>query len=804
MLKDFKASKMFTMLRNGCAVAEIARRLTVSEKTIRSYRDRGLLPSQIERVPRTHRTRVDPLEAFWPEVEVLLKSDARLKPITVLGWLQQKYNLPESDPSEHAVPDSLRRTLERRVHKWKIQHDVQQEVVLPQVHLPGDVIAFDFVDLNVLGVTLNGQQFDHKLFHATLTYSNWQHIHLCYSESFQALATGLQDALHLIGGVPRRVRSDSLTAAVNNLSSEKEFSKQYQGLLNHYGLKGHRINVGKPQENGDVESANGHLKTAIDQALRLRGNRDFEDVNAYREFVKSVVAQRNKKRTAKLREEVDHFNPLPQQRMATYTSLEIHVKSDCIVNIKRNQYSVNSKYRDRKLDVRIHQDSIELWYQGERMEVMPRLAGRGKELIDFRHVIDSLKRKPGAFANYRYQSHLYPTTRFRLAYDTLRQNTSETSAVKQYLEILHAAKHEGLDTVDEILQSLLTSGGEMTAAAVLALIASGQQLPSPMDMDIPPPDLTQFDDLLLNKDGYDDQETSSETRSLDSSISCSEGIEQQLEDYDVQLGLAPTTEGPASADDASAAHASSRAGSSGSVVALAVLDGTNEQRVRDSQPESGSSLDAELAITRGQNVGTISMVAVAAACHSEVRSSAQRSILGSPGERVDFRQSRLGENNVTGGLGGPTSSSRSLGAVHHVPNVGAGTSPGKTRSTDGTLDQEAQQVRSTDHRRSWICATESRRDGSIVHSAIGALRARKCTLEFESSVQQMGTDLQRSDDDGCCRRPFDPSLSDHRVIEDQKLPTGRSSIQINSTDNWHQRYQTVEIKMTEPRNSNCR
>ena len=110
MLKDFKASKMFTMLRNGCAVAEIARRLTVSEKTIRSYRDRGLLPSQIERVPRTHRTRVDPLEAFWPEVEVLLKSDARLKPITVLGWLQQKYNLPESDPSEHAVPDSLRRT----------------------------------------------------------------------------------------------------------------------------------------------------------------------------------------------------------------------------------------------------------------------------------------------------------------------------------------------------------------------------------------------------------------------------------------------------------------------------------------------------------------------------------------------------------------------------------------------------------------------------------------------------------------------------------------------------------------------
>lgn len=799
MLKDFKASKMFTLLRNGCAVAEIARRLTVSEKTIRTYRDRDLLPSQVERAPRTHRTRVDPLEAFWPEIEALLKSDPQLKPITVLGWLQQKHNLPESDPSEQVVPDSLRRTLERRIHKWKIQHDVQQEVVLPQVHLPGDVIAFDFVDLNVLGVTLNGQQFDHKLFHATLTYSNWQHIHLCYSESFQALSTGLQDALHLIGGVPRRVRSDSLSAAVNNLSSDKEFAKQYQGLLNHYGLKGHRINVGKPQENGDVESANGHLKTAIDQALRLRGNRDFEDVNVYREFVQSVVAQRNKKRTAKLCEEVEHFTPLPQQRMVTYTSLQVHVKSDCVVNIKRNQYSVNSKYRDRKLDVRIHQDTIELWYQGERMEVMPRLTGRGKELIDFRHVIDSLVRKPGAFANYRYQSHMYPTTRFRLAYDTLRQNTSEASAVKQYLEILHAAKHEGLDTVDEILQSLLTSGGEMTAAVVLALIASRQQLPSPMDMDIPPPDLTQFDDLLLDKDAYDDQEVSSETRSLDSSISCSEGIEPRLDDYDAQLRLSPTTEGPASADDAPVAHSSSRTGSSRSVVALAVPNGTDEQRVRVSQPESGSPLDAKLAITRGQNVGTISMVAVAAACHSEVRSSAQRIVLGSTGERADIRESRIRENHVAFGFGGSTSSSRSLGTVHHMPNVGSGTSPGKTRSTAGTSDQEAEQVRSAGHRRSGLCATESRRDGSIVHSAIGALRTRKCTLEFESSIQQMGTDLQGSDDNGSSCRPSHPSLSDHRVTEDQKLSTGRGPIQINSTVNRQQGYKKTVIEPTEAR-----
>ena len=795
MLKDFKASRMFTMLRNGCAVAEIARRLPVSEKTIRTYRDRDLLPSQIERAPRTHRTRIDPLEAFWPEIEALLESDPRLKPITLLGWLQQKHNVPGCDPSDQVAPDTLRRTLERRVHKWKLEHDVEQEVVFPQIHQPGDVMAIDFVDLNCLSVSVRGEQLDHKLFHAVLTYSNWEHLHLCYSESYEALATGLQDALYRAGGVPQRVRSDSLSAAVNNLSSDKEFAKQYQGLLNHYGLKGHRINVRKPQENGDVESANGHIKTAIDQALRLRGNRDFETVAAYNEFVQSLAAVRNDKRKSKLRQEVEQFTPLPQQRLATFTGLDVHVKSDCVVHIKRNQYSVSSKYRGLILEVRIHQDTVELWYQGERMEVMPRLSGRGKELIDFRHVIDSLIRKPGAFANYRYRSHLYPTTRFRLAYDTLVKNTTELSAVKQYLKILHAAKHEGLDTVDEILQSLLTSGGEMTAAAVLAQIASGQRLPSPMDMEIALPDLTEFDDLLLDKDAYNDQETYCQTSQLVLPAASSGGFEALLDEYDAHLGLASATEGSASTDDPPATQPNSRTGSPGSVVALAVPGGTDGQGVRVSEPESDRPLEEGCAVARGQDLGTVSMVAIAPACHSAVRNPAQRIVLGSPGERVDLRQSGLGKNDATGSLGGSTRSSRTLGVIHDLPNAGAGTAPSQTRPANGALDQEAEQVRSADHRRPGVCATESRRDGSIVHAAVGALRARKRSIELESTVQQMGANLQRSDDDGCSHRPTDSPLRNHRA-EDQELPIGRSQIEINPIFSCIQGFQSSVVAFT--------
>lgn len=202
MITDVRASEVFLLLRVAESVASIARRLKMSEKTVRKYRDAEQLPSQIERAERSYRTREDPLCEFWDEIVALLEHDSRIKPYAILDWLKQKYNLPDEEPR---VSDSIRRTLERRVQSWKLQHGVEQEVKFPQIHHPGDVIAFDFVVMNSLKVTLDGKPFDHMLFHAVFTYSNWEYVHLCHSQSFEALSAGLQDALHLAGGVPCRL-----------------------------------------------------------------------------------------------------------------------------------------------------------------------------------------------------------------------------------------------------------------------------------------------------------------------------------------------------------------------------------------------------------------------------------------------------------------------------------------------------------------------------------------------------------------------------------------------------------------------
>ena len=765
MITDVRASKLFLLLQEGQSVARIARRLKMSEKTIRKYRDLDQLPSQLDRPQRNYRTRQDPLEKFWEEIETRLQQDPKLKPYAILDWLKQKYNSPEGEPR---VTDSIRRTLERRVQRWRLEHGVQQEVKFPQVHHPGDVIAFDFVVMNSLKITVGGKPFDHMMFHSVFTYSNWEYVHLCHSESFEALSTGLQDALHRAGGVPRRVRSDSLSAAVNNLSNDKEFAKQYRDLLGHYGVQGHRINVRKPHENGDVESSHGHFKDALDQALRLRCSRDFASVDDYLKFVRELIGRRNAQREPKFREEIPTLGPLPPQRRSTCTSSLVTVKSDSVIRVKRNAYSVDSKYIGLQLEVRIHQDHLELWYQNKCLERLPRQLGYNKEAIDFRHVIDSLIRKPGAFVNYKYVNHMYPTTRFRIAYDTLRKNTTDASAVKQYLQLLHAAKHEGLDVVDDVLRWFLSTGQGIQVAAVLDVVASKQQLPAPTDVDVDAPNLSDFDSLLQHKDVYDDQET--------------QHVEPQVQDDESSRGLAAydrhreaagATEGVTTTDVPRMSSVDGRASGAGTMDSHPIPSGPGREGMPNQNSESRPAFDAQCQAVGWQDVGPSQLVTVAAASHATVRDAFPGRLLGSPRQPVDLREARLGKNNAVICVGGPTGEARSSSALLDLPDVGSGVVARQAGPTLRACDQEAPQVRRLDHRRFGLRSTESRGDGSVVHSAGGTIRTGQRSGQFESSFFKMGANLQRPDDDRRCDRPTDPSLRHHRT-QHLQLSTRRS------------------------------
>ena len=496
MVKDQQVRRLFTLLQteNSQAVAAVQAGLDV--KTARKYRRLGKLPSEA-RITHNWRTREDPFAEVWEEVRQELAGNPGLEAKTLLAALQRKY------PGR--FQDGQARTLQRRIKTWRALEGPAKEVFFAQVHEPGRLCASDFTHLSDLGITIAGQPFDHMVYHFVLTYSNWEQCTVCFSESFESLAEGLQNALWALGGVPAEHRTDRLSSAVNNLvkdadqQREPAFTRRYQALLAHYGLTGRKIQAGKANENGDVEQRHYRFKQALDQALMLRGSRDFTTREAYERFMGELIDQLNAGRQRRLAEELPVLYSLPDNRYESCQRFNALVDSGSLIHVDRNAYSVASRLIGETVEIRLYVEHLEVWYAQRLIDRLPRLRGRNKHRVSYRHIIDWLVRKPGAFEQYRYREDMFPTSRFRMAYDSLKQ-THGDRASKAYLLILHLAARETEAGVDEALRHLLHEGQPISFEAVEALVRRAQEIPSATQVTVEPVDLAGYDALMAGSE----------------------------------------------------------------------------------------------------------------------------------------------------------------------------------------------------------------------------------------------------------------------------------------------------------------
>ncbi len=460
-------------------------------KTARKYQAAGKLPSEL-RGERNWRTRPDPFAEVWEDVRKQIATSPGLEAKTLFAAMQRE------QPGRFA--DGQLRTLQRRIKSWRAMEGPAREVFFSQQHEPGRLCASDFTHMTELGVTIGGQSFPHLVYHFVLTYSNWETAMLCYSENFEGVSEGLQNALWELGAVPARHRTDSLSSAVNNMSDREEFTGRYQGLLKYYGLEPERIQVGKANENGDVEQRHHRLKNAVAQELLLRDSRDFAGIEEYQRFLKDLLKRLNAGRRTRLAEEMAVMKPLPARRMESYKREQVKVDSGSLVWVDRNTYSVNSRLIGERVEARLYLDRVEVWYAQQKVEELPRLRGRSKHRVDYRHIIDWLVRKPGAFESYRYREDLFPSSQFRMAYDTLRE-TRPQSASKEYLKILELAAKQSEARVEDALRVLLGNGEPegIHSQAVEALLVEAERIPSVTSVEIAPVDLASFDALYRER-----------------------------------------------------------------------------------------------------------------------------------------------------------------------------------------------------------------------------------------------------------------------------------------------------------------
>jgi hypothetical protein len=261
------------------------------------------------------------------------------------------------------------------------------------------------------------------------------------------------------------------------------------------------INTRKAHENGDAEQSHRRYKDAVDQALMLRGSRDFDDHAAYEEFHRMVFARRNSGRTERFAEERPLLSALPSRRVDAWHRQRPRVTQGSTIRVGTNVYSVPSRLISEKVDVHVMAECLEVWFGAELIERVPRLRGRNKHSINYRHVIDWLVRKPGAFAAYRYQDALFPTSRFRRVYDDL-QEQSPGRAVKDYLRILQLAAKESEALVDAVLDRLLVGKLPITPTVVEEQLRHDLGLPRAMEVIVAPVDLSTYDLLLETREDF--------------------------------------------------------------------------------------------------------------------------------------------------------------------------------------------------------------------------------------------------------------------------------------------------------------
>ncbi len=447
MKNDHEVKLYMAERSKGNSQQVAAARAGMSERTARKYERVGKFPSELKR-PHTWLTRENPFEEDWPWVVAHLERDPALQAATLFALLCEQH------PGRYRPTQD--RTLRRHIARWRALHGPEQEVIFEQRHTPGERAQSDFTHMEDLGVTIGGEAFPHMVYHFVLTYSNTEAASLCFSETFEALAEGIEKALWQMGGVPLQHRTDHLSAAVRQLRKEEQedWTVRYQALMAHYGMQPTWNNTGVAHENGDVEQSHHRFKEAVDQALRVRASRDFATRAAYEHFVQNLIHKRNQTRAEKVSAEKANLRPLPSRELAPCKELRVVVSQFSTITVATNRYSVPSRLIGTTILVRVRSEHLEGYVGTTRVFEIPRLIGKQHHRIDYHHVIHSLVRKPGAFAAYRYRDDLFPTTTFRQAYDRLVAGGVER-ADREYVRILHLAATTSEAEVETALQIVL-------------------------------------------------------------------------------------------------------------------------------------------------------------------------------------------------------------------------------------------------------------------------------------------------------------------------------------------------------------
>jgi hypothetical protein len=311
----------------------------------------------------------------------------------------------------------------------------------------------------------------------------------------------LQNALWSLGGRPAEHRSDSLSAAFRNLDRDaaEDLTRRYEALCAHYGMQPSRNNPGVAHENGAIESQHGHLKRAGAQALVLRGSADFDSLDAYRDWIADRIGRRNARREKLVGLERAELHPLPPRRTTDHDEASVRVTSSSGFVLRRVFYTVPSRLIGYRLNLRIYDDRLECFLGQSLVLTLPRgrapSDGRRIQVVDYRHIIHSLRCKPMALLHLVYRDALFPRPAYRAAWERLIDAGDARAACRTMVGLLALAHERGCEAdLAAALAEQLEDGGVPDLAVLRARFApTATRLPA---VAVNLPSIASYDALL--------------------------------------------------------------------------------------------------------------------------------------------------------------------------------------------------------------------------------------------------------------------------------------------------------------------
>lgn len=490
MISERQYQQLLLGHQKGYSLKKKAMKAGVSLNTARKYLKARTSPSSTKK-PHTWKTRKDPFGDLWEkEIEPLLRREPKLEAVTIIRFLEDRY--PDKVWERHL------RTLQRRIKQWRLKYGPEKEVYFPQDRLPGVAMQLDWTHLGELEIMVQDKPYKGLFCHVVFPYSNWQWGSFCRSESLASLRSGLQASLKLMGKVPKELWTDNSSAATHQLhrkGDQRGFNEAYLQICAHFGLEPRTIEVGKPNQNGDVESLNGHFKRRLNQELLLRGHRHFDSEQELHDFIHSVLEALNLKIKEARQVELQTMKILPGSWLNEYSETESHVSRFSTIQVQKVTYSVPNRLIGASLRIRIYENRIEGYFSGEKILDTSKSV---EAKIHYSHVIGSLIKKPGAFDRYRWKEQLFPKEIFKTAHERMQREQGLDFANREHLRILKMCVDRDeasiANTLEDLLQDIKTP---ISSDRIKERLGDYQDLAEQVRAQkVLVPDLSHYDQLL--------------------------------------------------------------------------------------------------------------------------------------------------------------------------------------------------------------------------------------------------------------------------------------------------------------------